>query len=374
MASLVDWQLAARTAKALAAPPPLVTADEAAQTVDELRGAALRAGSHVAELTHLQEPAVTAATRVVDRAGWIDVNTQGLGAIIGPLADKLMQDNPPGRIASAVGSRATGAQAGALLAFMSSKVLGQFEFFARPEGQLVLVAPNIVTIERALHVVPRDFRLWVCLHEVTHRVQFTAVPWMREHLIGEIRLLTDELDTDADVWRDRLKDVVATVRARRQAHGAPADGLPTDGTGDGAAGAAGAPVAGADRSGLLGLLATESQREILDRLTGFMSLVEGHAEYVMNAVSADVIPTQRTIERRFGVRRRKGANPVDRLLRSLLGLEAKSRQYVEGSRFVRTVVDQVGLDSFNAVWTSPNTLPTKAEIADPGLWVKRVHG
>jgi putative hydrolase len=105
-----------------------------------------------------------------------------------------------------------------------------------------------------------------------------------------------------------------------------------------------------------------------------MSLVEGHAEYVMNAVSPAVIPSQPEIEARFAVRRQKGGNPLDRLLRRLLGLDAKTRQYVEGAAFVRKVVDRVGLDDFNAIWTSPQTLPTKAEIAEPDKWIARVHG
>lgn len=355
MASLVDWQLAARTAKGLSAAPPLVTPEEAEQVVTQLHASAHQAAEHVAALTGLQEPAVSAVTRVVDRPGWIDVNAEGLGAVIAPLTDKLTRDNPPGKVATAFGSRVTGVQAGALLGFMSSKVLGQFEFFARSDGQLLLVAPNIVSVERSLHVQPKDFRLWVCLHEVTHRVQFTAVPWMRGYLIGEIQNLAEMLETDPDALRARFKDIVSAARDRRS------------GRGDGDA-------AQDKGSGLLGVLATGPQKEVLDRLTGFMSLVEGHAEYVMNAVSTDVIPSQRTIERRFGVRRRRGANPVDRMLRSLLGLEAKARQYIEGAQFVRAVVDQVGLEGFNAVWSGPEALPSKAEIADPAGWVARVHG
>jgi putative hydrolase len=104
-----------------------------------------------------------------------------------------------------------------------------------------------------------------------------------------------------------------------------------------------------------------------------MSLVEGHAEYVMNSVSPDVIPSQPAIEKRFAQRRRKGGNPLDRLLRKLLGMEAKTRQYVDGSAFVRGVVDRIGVEDFNAIWTSRETLPTKAEIASPGQWIARVH-
>jgi putative hydrolase len=105
-----------------------------------------------------------------------------------------------------------------------------------------------------------------------------------------------------------------------------------------------------------------------------MSLVEGHAEYVMNAVDSSVIPSQASIERKFATRRRHGGNPLDRLLRNLLGMDAKTRQYTQGSEFVRGVVDRVGVDGFNAVWSGPQTLPSKQEISAPQAWVTRVHG
>jgi coenzyme F420 biosynthesis associated uncharacterized protein len=202
-------------------------------------------------------------------------------------------------------------------------------------------------VERQLGVVPSDFRLWVCLHEVTHRVQFTAVPWLRRHMLAEVQALTDATDADPAALRRRLSGAMGElVRVIR-------------GQDDGA--------------GLLAVLATPEQREIIDRVTAFMSLVEGHAEYVMNAVPQTVIPTQQAIEERFAARRRHGGNPLDRLLRRLLGLDAKTRQYVDGSAFVRAVVDRIGLDGFNAIWTSPDTLPSRAEIADPGRWIVRVH-
>jgi len=124
---------------------------------------------------------------------------------------------------------------------------------------------------------------------------------------------------------------------------------------------------------LLSVLATPEQRVVLDRVTAFMSLVEGHAEYVMNAVPESVIPSQKEIESRFAARRRRSGNPLDRLLRRLLGMEAKTRQYVDGSAFVRAVVDRIGVDDFNAIWTSRETLPTREEIADPNRWIARVH-
>ncbi len=348
MSSLIDWDLAARAAKRLSPASPAVSRDIADETVTALYGATEVAARHVAELTRLEEPGVTAQTRVVDRDGWIDVNTAGMRKLMTPIVDKLVAANQVGRLAESVGGRVTGVQAGAVLGFLSGKVLGQFEFFDQASGQLILVAPNVVTVEQQLRVDPGDFRLWVCLHEVTHRVQFTAVPWLREHMLGEVQALSDSVDTDPEVMRERVRAALGElVKVAR-------------GQGDGA--------------GLMSALATPEQRDIIDRVTAFMSLVEGHAEYVMNAVSADVIPTQKVIEDRFGLRRRKGGNPLDKLLRRLLGLDAKTRQYVEGAAFVRAVVERVGLDGFNAVWTSPDTLPRKAEIRAPAEWISRVHG
>ncbi|MFN2518041.1 MAG: zinc-dependent metalloprotease [Jatrophihabitantaceae bacterium] len=347
MSSLIDWDVAARAAKRFSPAPPTASRHEADDTVGELYQATSLAAAHVAELTRLSEPAVSAVTRVVDRSAWIDANVGGMRTVMTPLVDRLAADNAMGRVAEGIGGRLTGIQVGLVVGFLSGKVLGQFEFFDRPGGQLMLVAPNLVAVERQLSVDPRDFRLWVCLHEVTHRVQFTAVPWLRQHMLDEVAALTDAVETDPAAMRRRLSAAVGElVKVIR-------------GQGDG--------------SGVVAVIATPEQREILDRITGFMSLVEGHAEYVMNAVSPDVIPTQPEIEKRFAQRRRKGGNPLDRLLRKLLGMEAKTRQYVDGSAFVRTVVERVGLDDFNAIWTSRDTLPTKAEIAAPERWIARVH-
>jgi coenzyme F420 biosynthesis associated uncharacterized protein len=348
MSELIDWDLAARAAKALSPAPPTVSRDDADAAVAELYEATGTAAAQVAELTRLTEPPVTAKTRVVDRSGWIDVNTTGMRNVMTPLVDRLAAANKVGKFTETVGGRVTGVQAGALLGFLSGKVLGQFEFFDEPGGQLLLVAPNVVSVEQQLRVQPSDFRLWVCLHEVTHRVQFTAVPWLRDHMLGEVNALSDSVDTDPEVMRERVRSALGElVKVAR-------------GQGDG--------------SGLIAAVASPEQREVIDRITAFMSLVEGHAEYVMNAVSDDVIPTRTVIEERFGIRRRKGGNSLDKLLRRLLGLDAKTRQYIDGAAFVRAVVGKLGVEGFNAVWTSPDTLPRKGEIRAPDDWVARVHG
>lgn len=250
-----------------------------------------------------------------------------------------------------------------LLSFMASRVLGQYETFAPtvPElpggagGRLLLVAPNIVHVERELDVDPHDFRLWVSLHEETHRTQFTAVPWLREHIEGEIQAFLGETELDPSMLFDRLRE------AAQGALGPRSESVERKEEDDSAG------------HGIAELLQSPAQREILDRLTAVMSLLEGHADYVMDGVGPAVVPSVAEIREKFQKRRQAGAGTVDQMLRRLLGLDAKLRQYKEGERFVRTVVEQVGMEGFNKVWTSPNTLPSRAEITTPGDWVARVH-
>jgi coenzyme F420 biosynthesis associated uncharacterized protein len=374
---LVDWDLATATATRLAPRGPSVTRDEAFGAVRQLRRLAVEAEDHVAAFTGLSAPHPHDPANVVDRAGWIEGNVGGFQVVLQPLLDKMaaMQAGKFGApLVSAVGSRITGAQVGLLLAYLSGKVLGQYELFLPPTnghpttGRLTLVAPNIVSAQRQLGVDPRDFQLWVCVHEVTHRTQFTAVPWLRAHLHDEISafLLASDLDPAAmlgrlravgDAVRENMRD---TVRNRGVRDPQMTAEQVTD-TGDSTGPA----------MSLLEVVQNPEQRAVLNRLTAVMTLLEGHGEYVMNGVGPAVIPTVEEIGRKFSQRRR-GQNPADRLVRKLFGLDMKARQYAEGAAFVRTVVEQAGMASFNRVWTSPNTLPTRAEIAKPELWLQRV--
>ncbi|MFJ8312344.1 MULTISPECIES: zinc-dependent metalloprotease [unclassified Streptomyces] len=363
---MVDWNLAVATATRLVRPGPDVTRDEARAVVAELRRHAKAAEEHVRTFTRMipegVEPEDTPVL-VVDRAGWVRANVAGFREVLRPLLDKMQErrgNTPGGAVLGAVGGKVTGVELGMLLSFLSSRVLGQYETFAPASrefpaapgggGRLLLVAPNIVHVERELDVDPHDFRLWVCLHEETHRTQFTAVPWLRDHLEGEIQSFLGETEVDPMTVLERLREAAQSLSGGRP---------------EGEEGESG-------RS-LVELVQTPAQREILSRLTAVMSLLEGHADYVMDGVGPQVVPSVGEIREKFRERRAKGASRLDMALRKLLGLDAKLRQYRDGERFVRAVVEEVGMDGFNRVWTSPNTLPTKAEIAKPADWVARVH-
>lgn len=366
---MVDWNLAVATATRLVRPGPEVSREEARAVVAELREHAKDSEEHVRGYTGLVPPGTAGDTPilVVDRTGWIRANVAGFRQLLTPLLANMGERRskvPGGAVLGAVGGKVTGVEVGMLLSFMASRVLGQYETFApaSPElpaseeggGRLLLVAPNIVHVERELDVNPRDFRLWVSLHEETHRTQFTAVPWLRDHLEGEIQSFLSETEMDPSTLLERLREVAQSATgARPEAE----RGEESDSAG----------------RGIAEMMQTPAQRDILERLTAVMSLLEGHADFVMDGVGPGVVPSVAEIREKFQKRRQAGAGRLDQALRKLLGLDAKLRQYKEGERFVRAVVAQVGMEGFNRVWTSPNTLPTKAEIAAPSDWVARVH-
>ncbi|EFQ83344.1 coenzyme F420 biosynthesis-associated protein [Aeromicrobium marinum DSM 15272] len=341
---MIDWSFALATGTRLSRPGPEIGASEAAEVVAELREGAALSEEPVRQFADLHARSATAPVLVVDRPRWIEANLETFETILEPAMDQISA-KAPGPVARAIGSKVGGAEIGSLMAFMSTKVLGQFDPFwegpAGETGRLLLVAPNIVHVERQLEVDPHDFRLWVCLHEETHRVQFTAVPWMRDHLRGLMDDFVESTDLDPAVVAAGLGELVKVVRGQ------------------------------SDRS-LGDLFQNETQREVVDRITGVMSLLEGHADVVMDGVGPDVIASVAQIRRKFD-QRRQGSGGIDRLIRRLLGLEGKMRQYRDGAVFVRHAVDTVGLEGFNAVWASAENLPTRAEILEPDAWVRRVH-
>jgi coenzyme F420 biosynthesis associated uncharacterized protein len=336
--NLVDWDFAVPVGSRVAGPGPDVSPDEAAAAVVELREGAARSTPLVQEFTGLHAEPGTAPVLVVDRKGWLRANADGFATILTPIVDKLAEKKgPPSAFAEAVGSRVTGAEVGLMLGFLGTKVLGQFDPFYAPHGRLLLVAPNVVHVEREIHADPTDFRLWVCLHEETHRVQFTANPWLGDHLLAQMNELADTIEPSA-----LLEGLRRGAEAIRGGNGS-----------------------------VLDLVSSPEQKEILDRVTGVMSLLEGHADVVMDGVGPTVIPSVAQIRAKFN-QRRQGVGALDKLLRRLLGLDAKMAQYRDGAAFVRHVVDKVGMDDFNAVWGGPSSLPSKAEIGDPDAWVARV--
>lgn len=372
---LIHWPSAARIAARTAPPGPTPEPEQLRTAVASIRGHAEASVDHVHAISGLAAARGLddAPVVVVDRAGWSRANTATFELLLEPALSELRRARADrldrgvnAELIQSVAARAAAAEAGGLMAYLSTKVLGQYDPYAGmvsedaarrfPGGRLMVVAPNVLQIERELNVDPDDFRLWVCLHEQTHRVQFAAAPWLREQMIRDMRELTVSLSGDADAFGRRLSAVGssagAAVKRMRRGRGQEAQ----------------------DPDSLLGPLSAaldEREREMLERTTAVMSLLEGHANWVMDGVDSSIVSSVKTIRRRFE-RRADLRGPLDRAVRRLLGLEAKAAQYVQGQRFVTEVVEAVGRDGFNRVWLGSQNLPSAREIRHPQEWVDRV--
>nr|WP_225954256.1 zinc-dependent metalloprotease [Kibdelosporangium phytohabitans] len=334
--------MAISTGQRLVRRGPDVPMAEAEATVRDLRDATDVAEGHVRDLTGLGHGLPLPPGEVVDRPGWIRAAAEGLDV----LTDGALPRAYAGPV-GAVMAGSAGVQAGMVLAFLGARVLGQYDPFN--DGRLLLVAPNIIGAHRALDVPSRDFQMWVCLHECTHRLQFTAVPWLKDYFSGQVKKFLSGMDDSAASALNRFPDVIKEARRRSLD-----------------------PNASSDPVTLMELLQSAEQREVFDRLIALSTLLEGHADYVMDAVGPTVVPTVDVIRNRF-TERRRGGGLLDRVLRTLLGVDAKVKQYAAGAAFTRHVVGEAGMDGFNAVWTSADTLPRRSEISDPDAWLRRVR-
>ena len=342
-AGAVDWTLAAETGMKLAKRGPATSRYTADAAVEELAADSVRAEGPVRDTTGLADGLPVPDAQVVDRAGWITAAAASMKHLTGD------DDTAPSGL---LGGKPAGLQAGAMLALLSGAILGQYDPFTGANGTLLLVAPNVIAVERALRVSPKDFRLWVCLHEVTHRVQFSSAPWLADHMRENVAALSDGAD-------EPLSDVAARLTGALKARKNPTGAV------------------NAEDSGIVGLLRASQplpQREAIDRLLVLGTLLEGHADHVMDAVGPAVVPSVAQIRRAFDQRRRRKGTPLQRVVRALLGMDAKMAQYVRGKAFVDHVVERVGMARFNTVFTGAESLPLLSEIENPDAWISRVLG
>lgn len=341
---MVDWTLARQIARFAAgtAPVPDLGADVTRMVGD--------AATEVATHTGLERPADVPSPEVLARAEWAEANLTTLSSLLDPvaerLADRLASAGPLAGALRAGASATIAAEAGLVLGYMSQRVLGQYELsLLQPEAppRLLFVGPNLEKAVREMDVDRDSFLGWVALHEVTHVVQFGAVPWLRGYL-GRL-----------------LEQYLATVDVRFE-HGS-AGGLPSIPDP--------ARIVDAFREGgLLALVQTREQRRLMDRVQAAMALVEGYSEHVMDAVGSRILPAYDGLRQAMERRRRSRSAP-ERVLQRLLGLDLKLRQYELGKRFCDAVVERTGIERLNRAWEAPEQLPTLSELGRPSAWLAR---
>ena len=129
-------------------------------------------------------------------------------------------------------------------------------------------------------------------------------------------------------------------------------------------------VAAVREGGLVAALGGANRRELLDRVQGVMSVIEGHAEHVMDVVGAEALPSLAQLRTALD-RRRSERPPLLALIERLIGMDAKMRQYEDGKRFCDAVAAAAGAEGLHRVFDAPEQLPTLAELHDPHAWMRR---
>jgi coenzyme F420 biosynthesis associated uncharacterized protein len=306
--SPVDWGLAERVAVRVAGREPLAASyhyDRLAADFDELTA---QAEDLVERATGLRSTSGDARARVVDRGDWVRANLASFGRLLRPLTDKMAARLEDGRgprsLVVGASRKAAAVEVGALLGWMATRVLGQYDLLIveeeDPEDQdlVYYVGPNILAIEKRFGFPPREFRLWLALHEVTHRAQFTGVPWLRPHFLSLVNRTLDAVDPDPKRFLDAFARVVEDVRAGQN------------------------PL---DEGGVATLLASPDQRELFGRIGGMMSLLEGHGDVTMDRAGEGLVPSAERFSRTLRERRKQGGSAA-KLVQKAMGIEAKMRQ------------------------------------------------
>ncbi len=343
-ARLADWDTAQAIGRRVAGPGAPVQAPDRARMREDFAELAPFAEALVMDFTGLEPGGFRSRAWVMARSEWIRANLGGLQRMLEPLAGRILaKQSGHGTLRR----KALGAQAGALLGYVSRRVLGQYDAFLPPddEGLLYFVGPNVAEVEQRFAFTPRDFRLWISIHEVTHRVQFGAAPWLRGHIREQVDRYLGTISLDSKDLGQQLRRAIGEARS------------------------------GADVRGMGGLflLLTPEQREIVRHVQGVMSLLEGHASFVMNEVAKDHVDGLARMRAGLAERRRR-AGGIERSFQRAIGFDKKIEQYDAGERFVREVVARAGMDGLNRVWLAPEALPTLEEVTEPGRWVERVAG
>lgn len=341
--SRVDWSLAVSVASRVAGTYPLAGTYHETRLARDVPEMVARASDLVSEETGLSAPGLPEVA-VVDREDWVATNVASFNALLAP-AEELLADQTG--VGSRIAGRVMGAEMGAVLGFLSKRVLGQYELVLptadKEVGDTVMfVGSNILMLERNHEFRPDEFRFWVALHECTHRLQFVGVPWLRGYFLG----LVDELVATTKPEKGRIQRVTAELQEASRA---------------------GEPLIG--ESGIFGLFASPAQREVIDRVQALMSLLEGHGHIVMDRIGARELVTQRRMSRVLKARR---ADRRTAALMRIIGLEMKLRQYELGERFIKQVEREAGWSTLDLAWRGPSSLPTLDEIGHPESWLQRV--
>jgi putative hydrolase len=366
---VIDWGTAQRVGELIAGSPPF--GGLRAASVEPL---AQEFAGRVSAYSGLETPGELPALELIDRPGWIAANLKSMKPMLAPLTEPMGASTSPfaGPLRSVSGLM-LGVQVGGLAGMLSQRVLGQYDLAlldASVKPRLLLLAPNLAQAAATLGVDRDELVLWVSIHEITHAVQFAGAPWLREYLGGMLKELIEGMQVTISGRSSEDDDGEGESNSGRSGWmpslGGWASNLPDQAE-------LREMVERARRGELLRLTLGEDRWQLVERMQAAMSLIEGHAEHVMDEIGAEVLPSLPRL-RAAMTRRRENRGLPWRVLERLMGLELKLKQYETGRRFCDAVVEAGGPQALALAWSGPDALPRPEELEQPSLWIARVAG
>ena len=341
---MIDWIVAQRIATFVAG------TGSASEPTADLTALAAESEARVVAYTGLKPARPLPPPEGISRKEWVSSNVQSMRLLLDPVLKRANDNLGTLKPAMEIGMGIVlSTEVGVVVGYLAQRVLGQYELVLLDEAvedrppRLLFVLPNLGQAVQAFGAEEDQFMTWVALHEVTHAVQFAGVPWLHGHVAGLVRELLKSAEVRLDA--SRKLSIPSTEEVRR--------------------------VLGHLRNGdLISIVTTTPERETLDRVQAVMAVIEGHAEHVMDAVAPDLLPSLPKLRAALD-RRRRSQSGLSRLVAKLLGLELKLRQYEQGKFFCDAIVRERGPGALHHLWSSPDVLPTLAELRDPDAWLKR---
>jgi coenzyme F420 biosynthesis associated uncharacterized protein len=348
MARLIDPWIARSVARSLTGDGGISSSYLLDRLDRDLADAVPRSEALVAEVSGIPRPPPV-RWRIIDRSEWAETNISSMTRLVAPLAERVGSRLDAAPAPVRVAQRAlVSVEVGALLGYVSRRVLGQYDLLVPEPGQdgavLYFVGPNMVDTERRFGFIPEEFALWVAVHEVTHRFQFDGVPWLRKRFFSLVERYFGTVDLDARSLARRLREAVARLASRS--------------------------VPAEERNPVY-LLASPEQRGVIDQIQTLMAVVEGHGNFVMDLVGRSEIPSFPRMRALFE-RRRAQTSRFQRAFNHAIGIEMKLRQYELGRTFCDAVVEKGGHEALAHLWSSEDEFPTLVELREPSLWLRRV--
>jgi putative hydrolase len=308
-------------------------------------------------------------TAAWSRVEWVELTLPAWGALIDPLAEKVvaamtsalpeeaaMSFGPIAGIMGRMGGLMFGAQVGQALGKLADEVVTSTDVGLplAPAGTGVLVPQNVADFAAGLDRPADEVRLFLALREAASQRLFAHVPWLRQQLQDAVHAYARGITIDREAIERGINEAMS---------GAGGEGLdPSDPE----------SIQRLLGSGLLEPEETPEQQMALRRLETLLALVEGWVDTVVAAAATDRLPGHSALAETMR-RRRASGGPAEQTFATLVGLQLRPRRLRDAATVWAAMGQRHGAADRDRLWAHPDLLPTSDDLDEPMDFVAH-HG